>query len=160
MSGADPSTFLGDPLTEVSRKERRNLLIASTVGVLMAQVGLVPNEISALGIHFPAPAQSSFLVLMAIIVLYFICAFLIYAIADSIIWLKKRHDYLVSVEIAAETATPDDLEQWNLVNVPDISWYYRWTPLAAYVRVFFEFVIPLLVGLYAFVVLIFRSYHP
>ena len=159
MSGPDPSGFLADPLSDVSRRERRNLLIASTVGVLIAQVGLVPTHISALGIDFPAPAQSSFLLLVAAVVGYFVIAFLIYAFADFILWRKKRHDYLVAVEIELDSMTPDDVEMQRL-NVPSISWYYRWSPAAAYARVFFEFVIPLLVGLYALGALLFRAAHP
>src|SRR6266849_2296109 len=125
MAGPDPSDFLADPLSNVSRRERRNLLIASAVGVLVAQVGLVPTHISALGIDFPAPAQSSFLVLVAAIVGYFVIAFLIYALADFIVWRKKRHDYLVAIEVELENLTPDDLDEMQGLNVPSISWYYR-----------------------------------
>jgi hypothetical protein len=45
-------------------------------------------------------------------------------------------------------------------NLSSISWYYEWAPLAAYVRVFFEFAVPLLVGLYALAVLLFRALQP
>src|SRR5437870_4648464 len=124
MPEPDPSTFLSDLLSDVSRRERRNVLIASTVGTLMAHVGLVPTQISALGIAFPAPAQSSLLVLMAIVVAYFVAAFFIYGWADFLIWRKRRHDYVVSLKIADDNWTMDDEMELDRLNVPSIAWYF------------------------------------
>jgi len=137
MTGPDPSTFLGDPLSDISRRERRNLLIASTVGALMVHAGLIPKHISALGIDFEAPEQSSVLVLTAIVVGYFVAAFVTYAMADFMIWREKRHEYLVAVEFEIENMTPDDGQ--DQPKVPSIGWYYRWSHPVAYSRVFFEF---------------------
>jgi amino acid transporter len=97
MSGPSPAEFLSDPLSDVARKERRNLLIASTTAILAATMGLAPAHISALGIEFSPPAQSSFVVLVALIVVYFIAAFVLYGISDFFIWRKKYQDYLVAV---------------------------------------------------------------
>jgi hypothetical protein len=148
MADPDPTTFLSDLLSDVARRERRNLLIASSVGVLMAHIGLLPTQISALGVVFSAPAQSSLLVLMAFVVTYFIAAFFIYGWADFLIWRKRRHDYLVSLEIAQMNWTIEDQHDRDQLNVPSISWWYQWAPRVAYLRAFFEFVLPLLVGLY------------
>lgn len=75
MSESDPSSFLGDPLSTLSRLERRNLLIATTVGLLVGHVGLVPTHISALGLEFDAPAQNAFLLVLALLILYMAFAF-------------------------------------------------------------------------------------
>lgn len=71
MSNANLSDFLTDPLSEVTRKERRNLLLASTAGVLVAKMGLIPARISVLGVEFSPPAQQAFISLMSLIVGYF-----------------------------------------------------------------------------------------
>jgi hypothetical protein len=159
MPEPDPSAFLSELLSDVSRRERRNLLIASSVGILMAHVGLVPTQISALGINFSAPAQSSLLVLMAFVVVYFIAAFFIYAWADFLIWGKRRHDYLVSLEIAQDNWTMEDQMAHDRLNVPSISWYYQWAPRVAHVRAFFEFALPLLVGLYVLGALLLNAWR-
>lgn len=160
MSEPNPVTFLSDPLSDVSRKERRNLLIASTVGALMAHAGLVPTQVSALGIEFPVPAQSSFLVVMAAIVAYFVLAFFIYALADFVIWRKRRHEYIVSLKIAEDNISYDEEMELHRLNVPSIAWYFEWSPRVAYVRVFFEFVLPQLVGLYSLGALLFTVWRP
>jgi hypothetical protein len=159
MSEPDPSTFLSDLLSDVSRRERRNLLIASSVGVLMVHGGLVPTKISALGVDFPPPAQSSLLVLVALVVVYFIAAFFIYGWADFLIWGKRRHDYLVSLEIAQEDWTTQDQVEHDRLNVPSISWYFRWAPRVAYVRASFEFALPVLAGLYALGALLINAWR-
>lgn len=81
--------YLGDPLGEITRKERRNLLIAGTVGVLVAKAGLVPSKISALGIDLSAPAQDAFVMLVGLVIVYFLCAFIIYGVSDFFAWRKK-----------------------------------------------------------------------
>lgn len=154
MADPDPATVLSDPLSDISRRERRNLLIASSVAVLMGHAGLVPKKLSALDIEFSAPAQSTFLLLMAAIVAYFLLAFFTYALADFLIWRKRRHDYIVSMKIAEDNMSYDEEIERDRLNIPSEAWYFQWGPRVAYARVFFEFVLPLLVGLYALTLLL------
>lgn len=81
---ADPyfSDLLGDPLSDITRKERRNLLFASTVGCAIVSMDMVPTKLSALGIDFSSPAQSSFLILVAVVIAYFFFAFVTCGLAD------------------------------------------------------------------------------
>jgi hypothetical protein len=51
LNEPNPVDYLIDPLNEITRKERRNSLIASTLGVLVAKASLVPSKFSALGIE-------------------------------------------------------------------------------------------------------------
>jgi uncharacterized membrane protein YqjE len=80
-----------DPLSEETRKERRALLGASGLGILVVRTGLVPTKISALGIEFSTRDQRSFVVAVAVVVAYFFVAFLIYAISDFIVWRAALH---------------------------------------------------------------------
>ncbi len=88
MSEPNPVEFLADPLSPITRIERRNLLLASTAGILIAKAGLIPTQISALGITLSDPNQSTFIVVMALTVVYFLCAFVVYGVADFFIWRK------------------------------------------------------------------------
>lgn len=81
---ADP-TFI-DPLSEVTRKERRALLSACVVGQAVVIGGLVPEKIEAFGITVSAAQEKSLLYLLAAVLAYFLVGFVVYAWAD----LRRR----------------------------------------------------------------------
>lgn len=83
--------LLRDPLTEVTRKERRILLGTCAIAFTTARTGLVPSKISALGVDFTAGDQKSLLSIMALVITYFLIAFLTYAIADFVAWRVAFH---------------------------------------------------------------------
>ena len=95
MNSPSPVDYLVDPLGTVTRLERRNLLLAATIGLLFSQVGLVPTEFTTLGIKLSAPQQSAFLLIIALAIAYFFVAFLAYGLPDFFIWRKKYQDYRV-----------------------------------------------------------------
>jgi hypothetical protein len=74
-------TAIRDPLSEVTRKERRLLLGVSVLGLAMVKIGLVPQKISALGVEFSSVNQKTLLYLIALIVVYFfVCFFYLFGI--------------------------------------------------------------------------------
>lgn len=158
MAEPDPRDYLADPLSPISRAERRNLLLAATLAILVAHVNLVPTQISALGLAFAPPAQTAFLVITVFVVFYFIAAFAMYAVADLFVWRKRFYDYLAAVERESKDWTLQDQIEHDEIhaNLPTIDWYYEWSPRVANVRMLFEFVLPLLVGAYAISALIWR----
>lgn len=161
MSKSDPHLYLEDPLSQISRLERRNLLIASTLGLLVGHVGLVPTSITALGLEFTAPAQNAFLILMALLVAYLIFSFGIYALADFFIWRKRYYDCMIAREDEANNWTQEDQEEYNKLrlSVPPIHWYWQKSPFIAGIRIAFEFLLPLLIGIYTALILIFRAWN-
>src|SRR5436305_1787543 len=101
---------VSDPLSDVTRSERKILLAVSALGILIVQTGLVPSKISALGIEFAQTDQRALLRAVGAIVLYFLCAFLIYAISDLAAWRFKyrraaRFDFEYRKKIASEPVT-------------------------------------------------------
>jgi len=158
MAEPDPRDYLADPLTPIARAERRNLLLAATLAILVAHVNLVPTRMSALGLEFAPPAQASFLVIAALVVGYFCVAFGMYAVADVFVWRKRYYDYLAAMERESKDWTIEDQIEHDEIhaNLPTIDWYYQWSPRVANLRMLFEFVLPLLVGAYAISALIWR----
>jgi hypothetical protein len=158
MPEPDPREYLADPLSAIARAERRNLLLAATLAILIAHVNLVPTRMSALGLEFAPPAQASFLVVTALVVGYFMLAFATYAVADLFVWRKRYYDYLAAMERESKDWTLQDQIEHDEVhaNLPTIDWYYEWSPRVANVRMLFEFVLPLLVGAYAVSALMWR----
>ena len=86
---------LRDPLRELTRKERRNLLALSTVSIGIVWTGLTPTEISNLGIKLTPANQSALLKVLAVANAYFLVAFLIYAVSD---WLAGRWALQLAIE--------------------------------------------------------------
>jgi len=139
MSEPTPVEFLADPLSAITRSERRNLLFASIAGILLAKAGLVPTQIAAFGIVLSVPEQSTFLVIVALIVLYFLGAFIVYGLADFFILRKKYQDYLEHVDTYMESWSLEDQRAYDerRSRVPDIAWLYRGSKPVALARVLF-----------------------
>ena len=74
--------LLKDPLSQETRKERRSLLAVSALGLIIVKAGLVPTRIAALGIEFSQADRTTLLWSLALITIYFLVAFLFYALAD------------------------------------------------------------------------------
>ncbi|OAI09362.1 hypothetical protein A1359_02260 [Methylomonas lenta] len=151
MIEPNPVDYLNDPLNEITRKERRNLLIASTVGLLVAKAGMVPTKFEAFGIELSVPDQEVFVILMLLIVLYFLAAFVIYGISDFLVWRKKYQDYLEQVAGSDANWSPKDQYNYDELHstVPGIAWLYAWSKPAAFARSIFEFSVPVIFALVA-----------
>jgi len=161
------SATLRDFLTDTARKERKLLLVTSAVGIAVAQVGLLPLKVSALGVEFSSTDQHAFLVLLALIVGYFFFAFFLYAMADFLAWRNA----VVSVRLAIM----DDIKSWtddefskkyrdifprgsdeekllaSLIEkeVANETLLLKLSGPAAYSRAVFDFLVPLAVGGYS-----------
>jgi hypothetical protein len=150
-SSPTPADFLVDPLTSESRKTRRDLLVASSVGLLVAWGGLVPTRISALGIDLSLGAQKGLTCALAVVVLYLTAAFVSYGLSDYFNWRLRLHSYRERVEQEAENWTPEDQERYDEIRrrVGDISWLYERAGFLAWVRVVVDMAVPPVLGLAA-----------
>jgi hypothetical protein len=79
---ANLANILKEPFTETTRKVRNHLMVAGLIGVLVADVGLIPSEIAALGIKFTGVEQASLLKLLLAIMIYYVVTFSIYSISE------------------------------------------------------------------------------
>jgi len=151
--------ILGDPLSDISRKIRRNLLAASMIGAFVSWTEFIPTKVESLGIDLTQLNQSYFLVLLGVVITYFLLAFLMYGIADFLIWREKYNEHLVNIETEIlgldmrDEPHPDD----PMDRVPNISWVYRWSKPVAILRVVFEYVLPVIFAFYAIASLLFQE---
>jgi hypothetical protein len=81
----DIEAMRGDPLSENGRAQHRNLLLVSTIGILV--VLLNPTRISAVGIQIGEEKRSTIFVLLIIAIVYFAVAFSLAVSADHESWL-------------------------------------------------------------------------
>ncbi|CDU10731.1 conserved hypothetical protein [Vibrio diabolicus] len=107
---ANLSNRLKDPFTETTRKVRNHLMVAGLIGVLVADVGLIPSKISALGIEFTGIEQSNLLKLLFAIVVYYVFTFVIYAISE--LSASKLSEYNEHLETAS-----DQIQNKTFVNL-------------------------------------------
>lgn len=102
-----PQELLKDILREETRKERRNLLAASAVGIVIVKAGLIPTKISALGIDFSQTDQRTLLWVLLGVTAYFLAMFVVYALSDILaFWVAlgpKVHDHWLK-----HTRLPDE----------------------------------------------------
>src|SRR5437762_2235765 len=147
-----------DPLSEVTRKERRFLLGISIIAIALVRTGLVPSRISALGIEFSQTDQKSLLSILALVTLYFLVAFSLYAISDFVAWrlafveaLKEWSAQQAEFVTSRQEEIRADIYRKHAVR-------FRYVSLLAgpvsFFRAIFEFLLPLLVGVYATVLLL------
>ena len=146
--------YVFDFLSDLTRKERRNLLAASAIGIVLAKTGLVPTRIAALGIEFSPTDRATLLKCVAGVVAYFLFAFLIYA-GDDYVAIQhagvKR--YLDSVEEPTElgyrkAALYRAIEQTRRHRLFSSS-----NRALGWVRNFFDFVLPVVISAYSLIVL-------
>lgn len=78
--------FLKDPLTGTTRRMRSSLLGSGVLGVVIAKTGLLPSKIEQLGIEFTADHRAALILITLFAVIYFLVAFLVYALSDFSRW--------------------------------------------------------------------------
>src|ERR1043166_8655498 len=143
-----PADVLGsDPLRQITRRERQALLGVSAIGLVVAQSGLVPSRISALGIEFDRADQRVFVVALALLVAYFLAAFAIYASHDFSVW--RLAFFRAIDEASRDQSTASD----SAVRAHKLFWVQAIRRLGI-LRGSFEFVLPVLVAASALGVLL------
>jgi hypothetical protein len=160
---------LKDPLSDVTRKERRALLGAGAIGLVMVKAGLVLSKISALGIDLSPTDQKTLLRATAFVVGYFAISFLIYAASDFLAWrhairsavrevVQKRYEQRSTriqerekheIEQQVAEALQHRLGRWFDY------WRFGVRPVS-FARAVFEFVLPVLLGAYSMYCLLAR----
>lgn len=130
--------------------------MASALSLLFSLAGLVPKEISFLGIKFAELSQSYLPYILAPIILYFFFAFLFHGFADILIWSKHKHNYDCAIH-----SEPDDWDQdrnWSATDepyerTPALQLLNKMIPVIAQARIAFDFLFPLLFGVFSIIIL-------
>ena len=142
------------------------------LGIGVAQAGLLPSEISSLGIKFAASSQSVLLLLLGLICLYYLAAFLVYAASDYVAWKIALRDAIQSIwfrprERIEERETEEDayrairreesFEEFMQKHNSSIFLAEIALLPVSRTRALFEFLLPTAVGTYATVILFAHS---
>lgn len=157
--------LLGDPLKEVTRKERRTLLAFSSAALIVAKTGFMPGKIESIGIDFPLSDTPTLLLIFAGVIFYLLVTFVVYAASDFIVWQRSYHElvdrlsfeaterrYKAELEGATNVimgieAIDKRKEAWKTVLRKAIA------PTSK-LRALVDFFVPIAIGLFAFVSLL------
>jgi|APLak6261666328_1056055.scaffolds.fasta_scaffold04714_2 signal transduction histidine kinase len=123
---------LEDALSPSTRGKRRLLLIISTLSLISIILGLFPTKIEALGIVIEGKNQKDLLILLALVNLYALVGFLLYAWAD--ILLQSR------IQANADTGYVNEFVKGKASRSESLSYFIRFA---------FDFLVPLCYGVYA-----------
>jgi hypothetical protein len=132
--------LLRDPLSDVTRQERSRLLLSTLVSLTVSKAGILPTRISTLGVEFSPTNRQAMLVLLAVVVGYFLLAFVIYGYYDIFLAMSLAgHEMVRDIGDRRETR-------------PEIPYggYSRGMKLHFFLRAaLFEFGLPVVAGIYA-----------
>ncbi len=147
------------------------------LSIALVHAGLVPTKISALGIEFDQSGQDALLWLVALVVGYYMGAFIVYGLSDFALWRHQFHEASISETetrrkeiISINCSEPGELDEEHLLTKNEAreisgrfsaaySGRYKWRlilPFISISRALFDFVLPLVVAAYALFVLVFR----
>jgi hypothetical protein len=150
--------FVRDPLSEVTRKERRTLLAVSAVGTVMVKANIVPQKISALGIDFGEINKTILLRSIALLAIYFLVAFSLYAVSDFLAWRIAIQHYLLELSTqdegeAIREAFLEDTVRKRALYIDRLEKLGCLAKPLSFLRASFEFLFPIVFAIYAIVVL-------
>ena len=159
---------LKDPLAEITRKERKALLVIATIAIAIVEAGLLPTRINAFGIELETIDQVVLLKLLSFIVMYFLIGFIVYGSADFIYWRSERLKEL-QTELAEEVdwkaqprSTTSEVQMskyeiMDLIRMKMKPLRIASTPISLF-RSFFDFLLPIFLSLYSIYILL--SFNP
>lgn len=154
MSETALQVSLKDPLSEITRKERRMLLSISVLSAFIAKSGLVPTKIQALGIELEQGDQRAFLIVMMLVVLYFLVAFILYGVTDFLSWRLSYNEmakasYRQFLDQMDRLSSRESNPYEEIIKSWRSTWPNRLAGPASFMRAAFEFLLPFIIGGYA-----------
>lgn len=152
-----------DPLSDGTKKERGLLLGASLATFAVTLGGLIPKEISALGIEISDPEQASLMLVLSVVLAYLVMTFFIYALADYSAWRVAKQIYQDAVRkgisdliIPAKTGSELDLAATlqgalthSAESFEEDALTGRHLVFISKARIVFDTLVPLVAGTYA-----------
>ncbi len=152
---SDHTLRLRDQLSEITRKERLYLLGVSTVGITIEYTGLIPTEITTLGIKFGEANPNALLYILALVIAYFLTAFVFYAASDYFSWRLDMRELAKEMYEERDVEKPENQESWERAVIERYRLTARFALFIPAIRSVFEFLLPIAVGLFAIFVLVF-----
>jgi hypothetical protein len=85
---------ISDPLSDVTRRERKMLLTVNVVALAIVIGNLIPTQIVAIGVTLSTASRQRLLLLLGGVLLYGLTTFIVYASADRVAWRADRNAFV------------------------------------------------------------------
>jgi len=159
----DPRSQIRDPLSDVTRRQRKGLLLASLLSYVIVKLGIKPDRITAIGFEFDIEHINSLSTVLALVVGYFLVTFISYAASDFIDWQLNRKEADKELKANIDLKAKSD-EETNLIdeeyrindNPVEQGKLEKSAKPVSYFRVFIEFVVPIACALVTLYLIIFK----
>ncbi len=165
--------LVSNPLSDVTRRERRFLLLASLIAAGLTWGGLIPKEISIFGMKIAQIGRVNLLYLLAGTLLYFTIAFALYGYTDIrlrklkiVIGSRDQQKTLQGVVAKIESFKTgkllardalDSVEVREALRAADDSRTLHAFLHVVKVRVFFDYQVPIIIGIGALVTVLLEA---
>ena len=123
---------LEDALNPSTRGKRRLLLVVSTLSLVAIILGLFPTKIEALGISIESKNQKDLLILLALVDIYALIGFFLYAWADFMLQIR--------IQVNANTGYINEFIKGKAGRYESLNYFLRFT---------YDFLVPFCYGIYS-----------
>jgi hypothetical protein len=164
MSDSAKDILLDDPLSGETRAKRKFLLVTSLIGIAMVRAEIVPKKLSALGVDLEPSNQGALLYLVSVVIIYFLFAFVVYAFSDFVGWRKRVSlFYEENTRAFFKRISRRDNDDYDYDSKfaeyikkaeKRVHFWKKLTPIASIIRGLFDFLLPMLVSVYAVYILV------
>jgi hypothetical protein len=148
-----------DPLSEVTRRERKTFLGVSILASAVIKANLIPTKIAAFGIESDKVKPEALVILLTAAVVYFLLVFIAYAVSDFLSWriaileaLRVRTIEREKAEKAVAEGLDDDSPEVAEIYKRQFALSAKAIPTSV-LRACLDFLLPLFVGAAALLVL-------
>lgn len=152
--------LIKDPLSEVTRRERKTFLGVSILAIAVIKANLIPNKIAAFGIEIDHVNHQALVTLLTAVVVYFLLVFIAYAYSDFLGWRiafweasRTRSIEREKIEKAVAEGADDDSPVVAECYRRQLALSEKAIPTSA-LRAFLDFLLPIIVGIAAILVLL------
>jgi hypothetical protein len=151
--------LIKDPLSEVTRRERKAFLGLSILAIAVIKANLIPNKISAFGVEIDHVNRGELVTLLTVVVFYFLMVFIAYAFSDFLGWriafwegVRARAIEREQLERKESEGADEDSQAVEKCNKHQRALSAKAIPVSV-IRAFLDFVLPVFVGVAALMVL-------
>lgn len=151
--------YVKDPISNVTRKVRKSLLVVSLLGITIPQTALIPTRITTLGVDLTQADQETLYLILSLIIVYFLFSFIVYSISDFIRWRIALLSAVREERIKFATMTGKEGEiikehEGQIANSNFEKWVRKYSVIISRIRIFLEFGFPIIFAVYATYVVI------
>ena len=151
--------LIKDPLSDVTRRERKAFLGLSVLAIAVIKANLIPSELSAFGVKIDNVRRDWLITLLTAVVFYFLMVFIAYALSDFLGWriafwegVRARAIEREKIDKEAAEGSDEDSSAVAECNKHRRALSAKAIPTSA-IRAFLDFALPVFIGIAALLVL-------